>query len=120
MGLPVSRSGLDFRSLNFGPATRVLRSVRLADFACLRFSGMRWSPVSVSTVGKPDDPGSFAREPPSSGRDTMISYSALGLQAIQPWPCHAGLAGHRFADLPVPRFSGMLWSSVPFGRESAG
>lgn len=44
----------------------------------------------------------------------------IGLQAIQPWPCPAGLAGPRFADLPVSRFSGMLGSSVPFDRESAG
>ena len=40
----------------------------------------------------------------------------IGLQAIQLWPCRAGLAGPRFADLSVPRFSGMLWSPVPFGR----
>jgi hypothetical protein len=46
MGLPVSRSGLDLEQCSPDRAARVLRSVRLADFACLRFSDMFWSPVS--------------------------------------------------------------------------
>src|SRR5262245_48831023 len=101
MGLPVSRSGLDFEQYSPDLATRVLQSVWLADFAGLRFSGMLWSPVSVSTVGKPDDPGSLAREPPSSRRDTMISYAAHGLRAIQPWPCQAGLAARSLGWLQL-------------------
>ena len=38
--------GIGFKQFSLDRATRVLRSVRLADFACLRFSGMLWSPVS--------------------------------------------------------------------------
>ena len=37
---------IGFKQCSFDLATRVLRSVRFADFACLRFSGMLWSPVS--------------------------------------------------------------------------
>ena len=37
--------GIGFKQFSFDRATRVLRSVRLADFAGLRFSGMFWSPV---------------------------------------------------------------------------
>jgi len=39
------RSGLDFRQSSLDRAERVLRSVWLASFACLRFSGMRCSLV---------------------------------------------------------------------------
>src|ERR1700731_3609690 len=40
---------------------RVLRGVRFADSTCPRFSGMCWSPVPVSVVGEPDDPGSLPK-----------------------------------------------------------
>jgi hypothetical protein len=39
------QSGLDFKQFSLDHAERVLRSVWLADFACLRFSGMLCSLV---------------------------------------------------------------------------
>ena len=40
-------------------------------------------PPCLSTVGEPDDPGSFAREPPSCGRDTTSSHSTHTRLTIQ-------------------------------------
>ena len=60
--------------------------------SCRTFAWLTWAapaspaccgPPCLSAVGKPDDPGSVAREPPSCGRDTTSSHSTHALLAIK-------------------------------------
>ena len=66
-------------------------------------------PPCLSAVGKPDDPGSVAREPPSCGRDATSSHSThtrlifkISRLARTPGICETGPDGERgTAEGPV-------------------